>query len=56
METPSGDYYGCHRPGDLFGESLVAVDLLTGERLWHFQLVHHPLWGFDMASPPILAE
>ena len=57
VETPSGDYYGGHRPGDnLFGESLVAVDLLTGERLWHFQLVHHPLWGFDMASPPILAD
>ncbi len=57
VESPTGDYYGGHRPGDnLFGESLVAVDLLTGERLWHFQLVHHPLWGFDMASPPILAD
>ena len=57
VETPSGDYYGGHRPGNnLFGESLVAVDLLTGERLWHFQLVHHPLWGFDMASPAILAD
>lgn len=57
VETPSGDYYGGHRPGDnLFGESLVAVDLMTGERKWHFQLVHHPLWGFDMASPPILAD
>ncbi len=57
VESPTGDYYGGHRPGDnLFGESLVAVDLFTGERLWHFQLVHHPLWGFDMASPPILAD
>ena len=57
VETPSGDYYGGHRPGNnLFGESLVAVDLETGERLWHFQLVHHPLWGFDNASPPILAD
>ena len=57
VETPSGDYYGGHRPGNnLFGESLVAVDLLTGERKWHFQLVHHPLWGFDMASPAILAD
>ena len=52
VETPSGDYYGGNRAGDnLFGESLVAVDLLTGERKWHFQLVHHPIWGFDMASP-----
>lgn len=57
VETPSGDYYGGHRPGNnLFGESLVALDLLTGERIWHFQLVHHPIWGFDMASPPILAD
>ena len=57
VETPSGDYYGGHRPGDnLFGESLVAVDLDTGERLWHFQLVHHPLWGFDNASPAVLAD
>ena len=57
VETPTGDYYGGHRPGNnLFGESLVAVDLQTGERLWHFQLVHHPIWGFDMACPPILAD
>ena len=57
VETPSGDYYGGHRPGNnLFAESLVAVDLETGERLWHFQLVHHPLWGFDNASPAILAD
>ena len=57
VESPTGDYFGGHRPGDnLFGESLVAVDLLTGERRWHFQLVHHPIWGFDMASPPILAD
>ena len=51
------DYYGGHRPGNnLFGESVVAVDLKTGVRKWHFQLVHHPLWGFDIASPPILAD
>ena len=57
VETPSGDYYGGHRPGDnLFGESLVAVDLLTGERKWNHQLVHHPIWGFDMASPAILVD
>ena len=57
VETPSGDYYGGHRPGDnLFGESLVAVDLRTGERRWHFQLVHHPIWGFDMACAPILVD
>jgi quinoprotein glucose dehydrogenase len=57
VETPTSDYYGGHRPGNnLFGESVVAVDLKTGLRKWHFQLVHHPIWGFDIASPPILAD
>jgi quinoprotein glucose dehydrogenase len=57
VETPSSDYYGGHRPGDnLFAESLVAVDLNTGERKWHFQFTHHPIWNFDMSSMPILAD
>jgi quinoprotein glucose dehydrogenase len=57
IETPTSDYYGGHRPGNnLFAESVVAVDVKTGQRKWHFQLVHHPLWGFDNASPPILAD
>ncbi len=57
VETPTSDYYGGHRPGDnLFGESLVAVDLKTGQRKWHFQFVHHPIWNFDMSSTPILAD
>ena len=57
IETPTSDYYGGHRPGNnLFAESIVAVDVKTGKRKWHFQLVHHPLWGFDNASPPILAD
>jgi glucose dehydrogenase len=57
VESPTGDYYGGHRPGnDLFGESLVCVDLKTGERKWHFQLVHHPLWDMDVSSAPILAD
>src|SRR5207248_2534049 len=48
---------GGHRPGNnLFAESIVAVDMKTGQRKWHFQLVHHPIWGFDIASPPILAD
>src|SRR4029453_1055025 len=55
VETPTSAYYGGHRPGDnLFGESLVCVDLKTGQRKWHFQLVHHPLWNFDMTSAPLL--
>jgi len=57
IESPTGDFYGGHRPGnDLFGESLVCVDLKTGERKWHFQLVHHPLWDMDISSAPILAD
>ena len=57
IELPTGDHYGGHRPGNgLFGESLVAVDLHTGVRQWHFQLVHHGLWDSDVASPPILAD
>ncbi len=57
VEIPTGDYYGGHRPGDnLFGESLVAVDLETGARLWHFQFVHHPIWDYDVPCPPILID
>ena len=57
VETPSSDFYGGHRPGNnLFAESLVAVDLKTGQRKWHFQFVHHPIWNFDMSSAPILAD
>ncbi len=57
VEIPTGDYYGGHRPGDnLFAESLVAVDVETGERLWHFQFVHHPVWDYDVPCAPILAD
>ena len=57
VETPTSDYYGGHRPGNnLFAESIVCVDLKTGQRKWHFQLVHHPLWNYDMSSAPILAD
>ncbi|MBI4888000.1 MAG: PQQ-binding-like beta-propeller repeat protein [Acidobacteria bacterium] len=57
VETPSSDYYGGHRPGNnLFAESIVAVDLKTGKRKWHYQLVHHPIWNYDMPAAPILAD
>lgn len=57
VELPTGDYYGGHRPGDgLFGESIVAVDLKTGVRKWHYQLVHHGLWDMDIPCAPILAD
>ncbi len=57
VESPTSDYYGGHRPGNnLFGESLVCVDLKTGQRKWHYQLVHHPLWDMDISSAPILTD
>ncbi|MBI3402687.1 MAG: PQQ-binding-like beta-propeller repeat protein [Acidobacteria bacterium] len=57
VELPTGDYYGGHRPGNgLFGESLVAVDLQTGKRKWHYQLVHHGIWDFDISCAPILVD
>jgi len=57
VELPTGDYYGGHRPGNgLFGESLVAVDLKTGQRKWHYQFVHHGLWDMDIPCAPILTD
>ncbi len=57
VETPTSDFYGGHRPGNnLFAESLVAVDLRTGQRKWHYQFVHHPLWNYDMSSAAMLAD
>jgi quinoprotein glucose dehydrogenase len=57
VELPTGDYYGGNRPGSgLFGESIVALDLKTGVRKWHFQTVHHGLWDMDIPCAPILAD
>jgi len=57
VEAPTGDFYGGPRPGNnLFGESLVALDLETGQRRWHYQFVHHGIWDHDDPSPPILAN
>ena len=56
-ETPTNDYFGGYRPGDnLFGNSVVALDALTGERVWHFQLTHHELWDYDPPTAPILVD
>ena len=55
--TPTSDYYGGHRLGDnLFAESLVCVDLATGERVWHFQMVHHGVWDYDNPTAPNLLD
>src|ERR1043166_8117919 len=57
VEDPTSDLYGGHRPGNnLFGDSLVCVDLKTGQRKWHYQIVHHPIWDYDMPAAPILID
>ena len=57
LGAPTSAYYGGHRPGDnLFANSLLALDAETGERVWHFQMIHHDLWEYDNSSPPILGD
>ena len=57
VEDPTSDLYGGHRPGNnLFGDSLVCVDLKTGQRKWHYQIVHHPIWDYDIPAAPLLAD
>ena len=54
---PASDYVGVERPGDnLYGTSLVAVDIATGKRRWHQQLVHHDIWDFDLGAAPTLFD
>ena len=53
--SPSFDYYGGDRPGqNLFGNSLLCLDARTGERKWHFQVIHHDIFDMDLPSPPNL--
>ncbi len=55
--TPTNDFYGGHRPGDnLFAESVICVDAESGERVWHFQTVHHGLWDYDNPAAPNLMD
>jgi quinoprotein glucose dehydrogenase len=57
VSTPTNDYYGGHRPGDgLYGESLVCLDVTTGKKVWHYQLVHHGLWDYDPPAAPNLID
>ncbi len=63
VELPTGDYYGGHRHGsgkgaeaNLYSESLVALDIKTGQKKWHYQLVHHGLWDHDIPCAPILMD
>src|SRR6201996_1135618 len=57
IEDPTDDAYGGGRPGnDLFGDSIVCLDINTGKLKWYFQVTHHPIWDYDMSSPPLLAD
>jgi quinoprotein glucose dehydrogenase len=57
VELPTGDESGQYRPGPgLFGESVVAVDVQTGKRRWHYQTIHHGLWDRDIPCAPILVD
>jgi quinoprotein glucose dehydrogenase len=54
---PLMDEYGGHRPGDnLYGNSIVALDVKTGRRKWHFQMVHHDIWDYDTPMAPNLMD
>ncbi len=57
LSSPMHAFYGGDRPGqNLFGNSLVCLDAKTGERVWHYQLVHHDLWDYELASAPVLGD
>jgi quinoprotein glucose dehydrogenase len=57
LETATNDWYGGHRVGDnLFAESLVCLNAKTGERVWHYQTIHHGLWDYDLPAAPVLCN
>jgi len=57
IESATSDLSGGDRPGDnLFTSTLVALDGRTGERVWHFQIIHHDIWDYDIGTPPILMD
>jgi quinoprotein glucose dehydrogenase len=57
VETPTNDYYGGHRLcSNLFGNSIVCVDLETGKRIWHYQITHHDIWNYDLSTAPALVN
>jgi quinoprotein glucose dehydrogenase len=62
IESPTAvdrqnNFYGGRRPGaNLFGNSLVCLDAKTGKRIWHYQIIHHDIWDWDLNAPPILLD
>ena len=54
---PTNNFYGGARPGDnLFGNSLICLDAVTGKRRWHYQFVHHDIWDLDLPCAPNLVD
>ncbi len=57
VEAPTSDWYGGHRLGDnLYGTSLVALDVKTGRKIWHYQVLHHDIYDYDNTTAPILLD
>jgi quinoprotein glucose dehydrogenase len=57
LSAPTVSYYGGHRHGqNLFSDSLVVLNARNGQLVWYFQMVHHDLWDYDSATPPVLAD
>jgi quinoprotein glucose dehydrogenase len=57
IEAATGDFYGGHRHGNnLFSDTLVCIEANTGRRLWHYQIIHHDIWDYDIPAPPVLAD
>ncbi len=57
FSAPTSSYYGGHRPGmNLYSDTLVALDVKTGKPVWHFQMIHHDIWEYDAATPPVLGD
>jgi hypothetical protein len=57
LSTPTASYYGGHRPGmNLYSDSLLALNAKTGKLVWYYQLIHHDLWEYDAATPPVLGD
>ena len=57
VSSTTHNHYGGERPGaNLFSQTLVCLKAATGERVWHYQLIHHGLWNYDPPAPPVLAD
>ena len=57
LSAPTNDYTGTARPGNnLYADSLVCLDAKTGKKIWHYQIIHHDLWDYDLPTPPMLAD